>query len=124
MKLMQLNENRLYSTSSRISEQTRYNRPTASDVAAIIKNDDDESVDRRDIVLRTKGDGRVQHIDERHASYDPLAYILLFPYGTLGWSSDLMKRNMPVPKKVTIMEFYQHRLFNIIYRQLCNIRVV
>jgi hypothetical protein len=48
-------------------------------------------------------------MDEQHASYDALAYILLFPFGTLGYSADLMKQKMSDPRKVTIMEFYQHR---------------
>lgn len=38
----------------------------------------------RDVILHSIQDG-LQHIIERHSSYDALHFVLLFPYGTDGW---------------------------------------
>ena len=41
-----------------------------------------------------RGNGQddvIHNIDDRHALYHPLAYVLLFPTGTGGWSSSLAR---------------------------------
>ena len=49
----------------------------------------------RNIVIRVgRGNGQddvIHNIDDRHALYHPLAYVLLFPTGTGGWSSSLAR---------------------------------
>lgn len=49
----------------------------------------------RNIVIRVgRGNGQddvIHNIDDRHALYHPLAYVLLFPTGTGGWASALSR---------------------------------
>ena len=49
----------------------------------------------RNIVIRVgRGNGQdddILKIDDRHALYHPLAYVLLFPMGTGGWASVLTR---------------------------------
>ena len=64
------------------SHPGRFNAPAASEVAAIVP-DDQGQADRRHIVYYGR-DNRVQYIDTRNAAYMPLAYALLFPDGRAG----------------------------------------
>jgi hypothetical protein len=47
-----------------------------------------EAGSRRDVVVQ-RCSGRVLNIHDGHALYHPLAYPLLFPLGTTGWSEDM-----------------------------------
>ncbi|OWZ03973.1 Helitron helicase [Phytophthora megakarya] len=60
--------------------------PTASEVAGIII--DGGAVEYRDILLHC-WQGGLERIFETKASYDPLQYHLLLPYGEPGWTLDL-----------------------------------
>jgi hypothetical protein len=78
------------------TDPQQYNMPTANEVAVIVPGNGTQVVNRCDIILRLKPyehkDGtitRYQRIDKSHPSYSPLHYVLLFPYGTQGWSYDL-----------------------------------
>jgi len=67
----------------------RENLPTADEVSMILP-EEYGSAGFRDIVLasRTNGDDQGNHftlINPNHASYLPLHYVLLFPYGEPGW---------------------------------------
>ena len=67
------------------TDQRRYNLPTANEIAVLLP--DQSNVDGntyRDIILHLK-DGPLQRISEIHPLYLPLHYVLLFPYGELGW---------------------------------------
>ena len=55
----------------------RYNVPTGSEIAVIMPGD---HLEHLDFILQTKG-GDIQTINEMHRSYDPLHYVLLFPFG-------------------------------------------
>ncbi|CAG8716310.1 19050_t:CDS:1 [Dentiscutata erythropus] len=66
-----------------------YNTPTASEIAAII-NDDDEINSGRDIILTTQ-QVYLQYITELHGAYDPLQYLLLFSRGEYGWHTDILQ---------------------------------
>jgi Helitron helicase-like domain at N-terminus len=48
-------------------------------------------VQPHDIILHWH-EGGIQHINNLHASYAPLHYVLLFPYGTSGWTQTLEQR--------------------------------
>ncbi len=72
----------------------RYNLPTASEVAVIMPG---EQAGHLDIILKTK-DGEIQHINSMHRSYDPLHYVLLFPYGDDGYNEKLTKLKKSPPK--------------------------
>lgn len=50
----------------------------------MLPGDGNEDVNHRDIVIYLK-DGMVRHINELHSMYDPLHYVLIFPYGDKGW---------------------------------------
>jgi hypothetical protein len=65
-----------------------YNKPTVSEVAALIVGDID-SASHRDIILQGQT-GSLQRIDEFHASYLGFQYPLLFPYGEDGYRPGIM----------------------------------
>lgn len=58
-----------------------YNLPTVEEVAVFMPGIDGEEFQERDIILKLR-DGGVRHISSFHPSYDPLHYVLMFPYGT------------------------------------------
>ncbi|RMZ76301.1 hypothetical protein DV736_g6706, partial [Chaetothyriales sp. CBS 134916] len=70
------------------ADRRRENLPTSDEVAVIIP-DEYGNPSRRDIVLAERGGSTDQQrchcIDVTHAVYMPLHYVLLFPYGDLGW---------------------------------------
>jgi Helitron helicase-like domain at N-terminus len=70
------------------TDERRYNPPTADELAAIIPGDEMAVTRPRDILLHSRTGG-VQHISDLHCSYCPLHYVLLFPYGTSGWTISL-----------------------------------
>lgn len=91
-----------------------YNLPTASEVAALIVGDIDETFGVRDIVIE-KLDGDFQRINELHAAYLPLQYPLLFPYGEDGYRDNIMHREETLittksKKRVSIREFVSYKL--------------
>ena len=58
-------------------------------------------------------------IKARHAMYDPLICVLIFPFGDKGWELDYKSRK----KKITPLQYYKYRLmictgntFNTIHR--------
>ncbi|XP_027171825.1 uncharacterized protein LOC113771446 [Coffea eugenioides] len=66
-------------------DQRIYNLPSASQVAAIWTESDDQSSDSRahiQVYSRSVGSHRIQHY---YGCYDPLQYPLLFPRGECGW---------------------------------------
>lgn len=74
----------------RASDGRTHNMPTADEVAALIPANLVMNMEKRDIILETKT-GRFQRISERHPSYLPLQYPLLFPYGEDGF-----RLNIPI----------------------------
>ena len=89
----------------------RYNRPTCgSRIAAIIiggDNDDNAATNSRDIVVQYQ-DSSVTKVSDSNQFYDPLLYILLFPFGEPGWS--IATRSTGSNQNLTIMQFYSFRL--------------
>jgi hypothetical protein len=70
------------------TDARRYNAPTANDVAAILPGDGSVVPDHRDIILHERG-GPLRRIHETHPSYQPLLYVLLFPYGEDGYHTKI-----------------------------------
>ncbi|KAI3834855.1 hypothetical protein MKW98_015968, partial [Papaver atlanticum] len=68
------------------SDPRCYNLPTTDEIAVILP-EDGETINSgpRDIILHLKGSRALHRINECHPAYLPLHYILLFPYGELGW---------------------------------------
>jgi len=84
---------RLVIINNRTKDSRRYNTPSASEVAAIIIGDGQETqYQNRDIVLRPY-EGALQRISEIHPSYAPLHYVLMFPRGENGWHPNISTYN-------------------------------
>ncbi|XP_064637877.1 uncharacterized protein LOC135494057 [Lineus longissimus] len=81
-----------------------YNLPTATEVAVLMPG---EQHGHLDIVLQTK-EGRLQRINPRHRSYDPLHYVLLFPHGTDGYTDNFT--HATGNKSTSPTEYYRYRL--------------
>ena len=72
-------------------------------VAAIMTGEGHEEVD---VVIHLRGGG-VQRISPTHRSYDPLAYVLLNPFGLDGWTPGLLNLS---GKPISVAEFYAFHL--------------
>ncbi|XP_058762953.1 uncharacterized protein LOC131636353 [Vicia villosa] len=76
--------------SDRSEDGRVYNKPTVSEVAALIVGDID-SADKRDILIQRRNGG-LQRIDEFHPAYLAYQYPLIFPYGEDGYRKNIMHR--------------------------------
>ena len=99
----------------------RYNLPTASEIAVIIASNSTNSPTNRDIVLfkrsSTNPDAHeITHIKETNQYYDPLHYVLIFPFGECGWTPGIKQADGK--SNVTAMNFYY---FHLMQRQNFNI---
>ena len=81
-----------------------YNLPLSSEVAALVT---EESAGDRDLILSAR-DGSMKRVSALHRSYDPLQYVLMFPYGEDGWELDMLRNNNQM--KLSPMDFYSYRL--------------
>ena len=100
--------------SSRKHDGRLYNIPSVSEVAALIVGDIDMSVNVRDIIVEAKYKAP-KRINELHASYLPLQYPILFPYGEDGYRDDIKHREETLlgtkkRKRLSIREFFAFRL--------------
>ena len=100
----------------------RYNIPTVDEIAIILPGQQDHAMDPRDIVLHNRR-GNLEFIHDHNSAYVPLHYVLLFPYGTPGWTyglphkrtetqegnESLMTQNQNT-KHITQVQFYSYRL--------------
>ncbi|XP_058733259.1 uncharacterized protein LOC131604861 [Vicia villosa] len=66
------------------------NKPTISEVAALIVGDID-SADKRDILIQ-RHNGGLQRIDEFHPAYLAYQYPFIFPYGEDGYRKNIMHK--------------------------------
>lgn len=92
----------------------RYNLPTASEVAAIVVGDLDDSGRKRDIILQTT-EGAYDRINELHPLYLPLQYPLLFPYADDGYRSNIFLRGIEIESetgrwRLSIREWFAYRM--------------
>ena len=79
----------------------RYNLPTCDEVALININ---EALKFGDVKVFKKGGG-IQYISEHNPEFDPLHFVLIYPYGQSGWTSDLKQQN---GKKLTALMYYKY----------------
>jgi len=113
---------KLVITNNRTKDPRRYNTPNASEVAAIMIGDGQETeYQKRDIVLRPH-EGGIQRISEIHCAYAPLHYVLMFPRGEDGWHPNIPIQNKEISeisdndeanissKCVTAMNYFAYRL--------------
>ncbi|XP_058741448.1 uncharacterized protein LOC131613826 [Vicia villosa] len=99
--------------SNRSADGRVYNKPTVSEVAALVVGDID-TAEMRDIIMQTKG-GQLQRINELHASYMDFQYPLIFPYGEDGYRPDVAHRDLPIHEnsirnRLTIREWLAFRI--------------
>ncbi|XP_058741664.1 uncharacterized protein LOC131614053 [Vicia villosa] len=99
--------------SNRSTDGRVYNKPTVSEVAALVVGDIDTS-EMRDIIMKTKG-GQLQRINELHASFMAFQYPLIFPYGEDGYRPDVAHRDLPIHEnsirnRLTIREWLAFRI--------------
>ncbi|KAG0610723.1 hypothetical protein M758_7G086700 [Ceratodon purpureus] len=91
-------------------DRRRYNLPAGSEIAVLIPGEEDRPQGTRDIVLRLKGEGHfLERINECHPAYLSLHYVLLFPFGELGWHEGLIHSNGE--GRLTQREYFAFRLF-------------
>ena len=75
----------------------RYNLPTGTDVAVILPVER-ETISNRDVIVyknaasHTNGK-QLMNIKVTHPMYDPLMYVLMFPFGDKAWEIDYKSRN-------------------------------
>nr|DAD19672.1 TPA_asm: hypothetical protein HUJ06_021135 [Nelumbo nucifera] len=96
--------------------QRQYNKPSCSEVAALMVGDGSQSTNRRDVIVSTL-DNRLKRIDETHPCYMPLQYPLLFPHGEDGWKLDIPYQCVPRARSqrqrmVTLRDFTAYRIQN------------
>ncbi|KAG6527881.1 hypothetical protein ZIOFF_010015 [Zingiber officinale] len=89
------------------SNQRQYSLPTASQVAAVIvDNEGMDNLSGRDIIVESVA-GSLINIQDVAGYYDPLQYPLLLAYGTYGW--DINTRNID-ETRLTCLHYYAHML--------------
>ena len=82
----------------------QYNLPTDSEVAAIVP--DFELENNLDVIIHCRGGG-LKRINPAHRSYDPLFYVILFPYGDDGYEVGLKQQNN---RTLSPSDYYSFRL--------------
>ena len=80
----------------------QYNLPQATNEIAIIAMKD--NLQPSDVIIHKQGGG-IWRISELNRCYDPLHYVLLFPYGEDGWNGDMRVGN----KRISPIQFYCYR---------------
>ena len=90
----------------------RYNLPTASEIAVIIPNYSSDLPTNRDIVLFKRSSNNpdahdITHIKETKQYYDPLHYVLIFPYADVGWRPGIQQAGGST-SQITEMTFYSY----------------
>ena len=75
--------------------------PDFSEVGAILPG---EATSNLDVILHTR-EGPMNRISPLHRSYDPLHYVLLFPYGDDGFQLGLKRTNGR--QTLTAQNFYR-----------------
>ena len=83
----------------------RYNLPQGCEVAALMPGEGDGELE----VIVRDNNNRLTRISTLHRSYDPLSYVLVDPYGTDGFHTDIGKK-AGTTRKVSLAEFYSFRI--------------
>ena len=106
----------------------RYNLPTGTDVAVIRPAETTEAPCKRDVVVYKSAEDHpnghtLMRIDTIHPMYDPLMYVLMFPFGDKGFSPDAHLLTKKPSECCSAMQYYKYRLmpqsgetFNTIHR--------
>ncbi|XP_074297029.1 uncharacterized protein LOC141627702 [Silene latifolia] len=103
--------------SRREKDGKTYNRPTVSEIAALIEGDIGPNMEKRDIIVK-KSCGGLQRISELHPLYTPLQYPLLFPSGDDGYRLGVLHGEASIGvstseqprEETTFREWFAYRL--------------
>ena len=79
-----------------------YNLPDGCEVAALMPG----IAGNLDVILTTRG-GKLRRINQLHRSYDPLHYVIMFPYGQDGYQLGLKRTD---GRTLSPKDFYCYRL--------------
>ncbi|XP_026384503.1 uncharacterized protein LOC113280072 [Papaver somniferum] len=97
------------------TDSRRYNLPTTYEIAVIVPENTYKETGVRDIILHLRENNGLKQISECHPAYLPLHYILLFPFGELGWSPTMRQWDAVtktyMKTKLSQMEYYSYRIF-------------
>ena len=100
-------------------DHRRYNVPTGTDIAMVIPvENENQPLNKNIVIYKTKdhhpSKNNLMTIDHKNPMYDPLLYVLMFPYGDKGWELNLT---------CSCLQYYCYRLmvrskntFNIVHR--------
>ena len=106
----------------------RYNLPTGTDVAVIMPAETIKAPCKRDVVVYKSTEDHpnghpLMRIETIHPMYDPLMYVLMFPFGDKGFSPDAHPLTKKPSECCSAMQYYKYRLmpqsgetFNTIHR--------
>jgi hypothetical protein len=76
-------------------DRRTHNIPVADEIAIILPGDEMAPLEQhkaeRNLVL-TKTDGKLQYMSMLNAAYDPLIYVIPFPFGEEGWAPGMKYR--------------------------------
>ena len=78
-------------------QRKRYALPTANELAVIVTDTatgDAATATKHQVVVHKRG-GDLQYIHFIPRLYEPLHYVLLFPYGEEGWHPDIRRATLP-----------------------------
>jgi hypothetical protein len=88
------------------------NPPTVNQMACFLFGEDG-AISRRDMVLNHRANGPPEFINDGHASYDPLMYVLFFPLGNPGWCISASMRGGPIVPtdnpKISPRDWYKYQ---------------
>ena len=113
------NVNLVLKTSGDGIDHRQYNVPTGTDIAMVIPvENENEPLNKNIVIYKTKDNhpskNNLMIIDHKNPMYDPLLYVLMFPYGDKGWELN---------STCTCLQYYCYRLmvcsnntFNILHR--------
>ena len=106
-------------TSSKEIDNRRYNVPTGTDIAMVIPVENENKPLNKHIVIYKNREhnptkSELITMDDKNPMYDPLLYVLMFPYGDKGWE---------IKSNCSQLEYYAYRLmvhagstFNVLHR--------
>ncbi|KAI5446739.1 hypothetical protein KIW84_014545 [Lathyrus oleraceus] len=91
----------------RPSNHHQYNLPTVEQVAASIVGYDADSMEYGRDINGIRHDGNLKKVQETKGYYDPLQYLILFPFGTHGWDVNTTNCN---GRRVSCRAYYSYML--------------
>ena len=79
-------------------DHQRYNVPTGTDIAMVIPvENENQPLNKNIVIYKTKDNhpskNNLMTIDHNNPIYDPLVYVLMFPYGDKGWELTCKREN-------------------------------